>query len=51
MYWMGQSTIESISRYLKPARKDEVLHIVNRSFTGMTSANRRSLGSQTQAVA
>ena len=51
MHWMGQSTIESISRYLKPARKNEVLHIVNRSFTGPTFANRRSSVSQSQAVA
>lgn len=41
MAWMGQTTMESILRYLKPARKDEVIDKVNLSFTGPIFANRK----------
>lgn len=41
MAWMGQTTMESIIRYLKPARKDEVISKVNSSFTGPTFADRK----------
>lgn len=43
MAWMGQTTMDSIIRYLKPARKDEVIHKVNLSFTGPTFADRKKL--------
>ena len=43
MAWMGQTTMDSIIRYLKPARKDEVIHKVNSSFTGPTFANRKKI--------
>ena len=41
MAWMGQTTMDSIIRYLKPARKDEVIHKVNSSFVGPTFDNRK----------
>jgi integrase len=41
MTWMGQTALESINRYLKPARKEEAIDKVNLSFTGPTFANRR----------
>jgi integrase/recombinase XerD len=44
MAWMGQTTMDSIIRYLKPARKDEVISKVNLSFTGPTFADRKKLG-------
>ncbi len=43
MAWMGQTTMDSIIRYLKPARKDEVISKVNLSFTGPTFADRKKL--------
>lgn len=43
MAWMGQTTMDSIIRYLKPARKDEVIHKVNSSFAGPTFDNRRKI--------
>ena len=43
MAWMGQTTMDSIIRYLKPARKDEVISKVNLSFTGPTFAYRKKL--------
>lgn len=46
MLWMGQTTLESITRYLKPARKEEVIHKVNSSFTGPTFADRKKTGGQ-----
>lgn len=51
MAWMGQTTMESIIRYLKPARKDEVISKVNLSFTGPTFANRKSVGDLPSAAA
>ena len=50
MAWMGQTTMDSIIRYLKPARRDEVIHKVNSSFTGPTFANRKRINSQSLAV-
>ncbi len=50
MAWMGQTTMDSIIRYLKPARRDEVIHKVNASFTGPTFANRKRIDSQSLAV-
>jgi integrase/recombinase XerD len=44
MAWMGQTTMESIIRYLKPARKDEIISKVNSSFTGPTFADRKKAG-------
>ena len=46
MAWMGQTTMDSIIRYLKPARRDEVIHKVNSSFTGPTFANRKEISGQ-----
>lgn len=46
MAWMGQTTMESILRYLKPARKEEVIHKVNSSFTGPTFDSRKKIGEQ-----
>jgi hypothetical protein len=43
MAWMGQTALQSINRYLKPARKEEVIDKVNLSFTGPTFANRRKI--------
>lgn len=43
MTWMGQTTLESILRYLKPARKDEVMHFVNLSFVGPTFDDRKKI--------
>lgn len=43
MAWMGQTTMDSIIRYLKPARKDEVISKVNQSFTGPIFADRKKL--------
>ncbi len=43
MTWMGQSTFESISRYLKPARTEEVIDMVNLSFTGSTLAKQKKI--------
>jgi len=34
MTWMGQTNLESIIRYLKPARSRSVLEKVNSSFAG-----------------
>jgi integrase len=45
MAWMGQTTMDSIVRYLKPARKDEVISKVNSSFTGPTFADRKKASS------
>jgi integrase/recombinase XerD len=50
MAWMGQTTMDSIIRYLKPARRDEVIHKVNSSFTGPTFANRKRINGQSLAV-
>jgi len=50
MAWMGQTTMDSIIRYLKPARRDEVINKVNSSFTGPTFANRKRINSQSLAV-
>ena len=44
MAWMGQTTMDSILRYLKPARRDEVIHRVNSSFIGPTFDNRKKIG-------
>ncbi len=44
MAWMGQTTMDSIIRYLKPARRDEVISKVNLSFTGPTFAGRKKIG-------
>jgi integrase len=44
MAWMGQTTMDSIIRYLKPARRDEVISKVNLSFTGPTFADRKKVG-------
>jgi integrase len=46
MAWMGQTTMDSIVRYLKPARKEEVLHKVNSSFTGPTFDGRKKIAEQ-----
>jgi hypothetical protein len=43
MTWMGQTAFESISRYLKPARAEEIIDKVNLSFTGPTFANRKQI--------
>ncbi|GGG87308.1 tyrosine-type recombinase/integrase [Edaphobacter dinghuensis] len=43
MSWMGQTTLESILRYLKPARKSEVMHLVNSSFVGPTFDSRKKI--------
>ena len=51
MAWMGQTTMDSIIRYLKPARRDEVIHKVNSSFTGPTFASRKRVTEQPPAAA
>ncbi len=46
MAWMGQTTMDSIIRYLKPARTDEVIHKVNLSFIGPAFNSRKKVGEQ-----
>ena len=43
MAWMGQTSLESISRYLKPARTEGIINKVNLSFTDPTFANRKKI--------
>lgn len=46
MAWMGQTTMDSIIRYLKPARREEVIHKVNSSFIGPTFDSRKKIREQ-----
>ena len=39
MTWMGQTNLESIIRYLKPARSWSAIEKVNSSFAGHNKAN------------
>ena len=41
MTWMGQTNLESIIRYLKPARNRSVIDKVNSSFAGYRRARLR----------
>lgn len=51
MDWMGQTELESILRYLVPARKHETRHIVDKTFTGPTFTDRRCNPGQPPAKA
>lgn len=43
MAWMGQTAFESISRYLKPARSEEMIDKVNLSFVRTTFTDRKKI--------
>ena len=49
MSWMGQTEMESILRYLVPARHHETRHIVDKTFTGPTFVDRRKTDVQVAA--